>query len=805
LQSSRADTGLTRREFGALPIALAAHAAPVAGRRKWKIFVVQHSHIDVGYTQKQEVIADYRAQFLREVLRLAYSPEQRRRPEEARFKWTCEGFWAVEQFLAQATAAERARLVGAMKEGLVELTAAYFHMTELSDMGLLRRSVSYAARFARQEGLPLQVAMECDINGLSWGMADAYAEVGVKYLSMNTNPHHGGYLFGHPLVPFQWESPAGKRLLTWNGLTYHKANQFGLMGGVAPDTDPGIPGFVLPSPEQYVEVKDISFAERRLLPYLDWLEKTGYPYDFLLLTGSGVYTDNSPAGDAPCRLTQDWNQKHGDEVQVRTATLREFFAHVEKNARELPVYRGEWTDWWSEGVASAPVDTLIYRNAFRVRRTLDMLDPRRELVADRQLEAIDRKLLLYAEHTFGYSHPQQTSLLVQQVFARKTKHAVDADELANVALLRVLHAKGEGEFKARRPYEYTVLNPLTAPVRSVAYLPIDSWEAPIVHQGFRVVDERGVTYEHQVEHVARGWTVAVRVDLGGQQRLMLKLVAASPLAEPAKPERSGFENEYYRVAWTPSRGIVGFVDKATGQNVLDCTKLGALGSPVYQVFPNGNRQKAGRTVGTRIRPHDETTAGKCTAVRCVIAGPVYERWEFQYEVPNTPSYVLSATFFHGLPQIELTASLQRLDVRDPEGMYVLFPLADDGGVWYLDKPGAPIRPGLDQLPKACCDYYCIQHGAALVGPRHGVALATLDAPLVDIGAIRLWSYSTSIEPKGPLYSWLSNNKWETNFRLSCGGAYEFRYLLHASTDFTDAKAAIERCRTLSYPPLTLRG
>lgn len=35
------------------------------------------------------------------------------------------------------------------------------------------------------------------------------------------------------------------------------------------------------------------------------------------------------------------------------------------------------------------------------------------------------------------------------------------------------------------------------------------------------------------------------------------------------------------------------------------------------------------------------------------------------------------------------------------------------GRWYLDKPGHVVRPGIDQLPGTCCDYYAVQHGAAL--------------------------------------------------------------------------------------------
>jgi hypothetical protein len=238
-------------------------------------------------------------------------------------------------------------------------------------------------------------------------------------------------------------------------------------------------------------------------------------------------------------------------------------------------------------------------------------------------------------------------------------------------------------------------------------------------------------------------------------------------------------------------------------NVLDGA-VGALGTPVYQIFPGGNRSQAGRPSGPRIRPHDVITAGVCRRIRRVAAGPVYERWEFEYEVPGATRYVLSATFFPGLPDIQLTASMLKTDVRDPEGMYILFPLTEEAGIWSLDKPGGPIRPKLDQLPQACSDYYSVQHGVALAGKRHGVALATLDAPLVDIGAIRLWNYTTGIEPTGPLYSWVTNNKWQTNFRISCGGAFEFRYLLRMGAEFADAGRAIACCRALSYPPIVVR-
>ncbi len=537
----------TRREFCATGLASAAglllpgvvagtEPAPAPARR-WTIFIIQHSHIDIGYTDKQEIIADQHAQFIRQAVQMALAPEQESRHESSRFKFTCEGFWQVDQFLAKATSQERQDFIRALRSGVMELTACRMHITELPDQDLLRRSLLPAVAFAREESIPLRAAMGCDINGLSWGMADALAEAGVQWLSMNINNYQGGYPFGKPLVPFYWESPSGKRLLTWNGLAYHKANLFGLMGGQTPDVDPGVPGLALPGTGGWIDVQDISFAERKLPPLLQWLETSGYRHDFLPLMGSGLYTDNSPPGRQYLNIIEQWNEKHGEAVHLRTATLSEFFEHVERNTKDLPVQRGEWTDWWSDGVAASPHDTLLFRNAQRTRRLLELLDPDAQVVSPERRAAIDDKLLLYAEHTFGYSHSSLSTLLKEQVFARKTKHAIDADALAGGGLHDVLRARGEGEFTDRRPCEYRVLNPLKTAVHSVAYLPLDFWEWPTVQAGFRVLDEQGRVYPHQVEAAPRGWTVAVTVELDAGQDRLLKFAATEAAQRPRTARR----------------------------------------------------------------------------------------------------------------------------------------------------------------------------------------------------------------------------------------------------------------------------
>jgi len=60
------------------------------------------------------------------------------------------------------------------------------------------------------------------------------------------------------------------------------------------------------------------------------------------------------------------------------------------------------------------------------------------------------------------------------------------------------------------------------------------------------------------------------------------------------------------------------------------------------------------------------------------------------------------------------------------------------------------------------------------------------------------------EAAGPLYSWLTNNKWKTNFKVTCGGRYEFRYIIEAGKHLAEADAAMDACRANAIPLLTVR-
>jgi hypothetical protein len=521
--------------------------------------------------------------------------------------------------------------------------------------------------------------------------------------------------------------------------------------------------------------------------------------------GSGLYTDNSPVTDAYCELIERWNQAHGSEIHIRTSSLEEFFQHLEEHGGEIPTCRGDWNDWWTDGVISTPFEVRLFRNAQRTKRVVEMLDPAAEIVSRQQLDAIANKLILYAEHTWGHSNSYSDpwKLLVQQLDARKSSLAIDADILASSALDQALQAYGEGEFTSRRPFEYRIVNPLPDSTHQVVYLPVDFWEVDVFQQGYRVTDQQGRVYKAQRTMMLRGQMIAVEIELAPHEIRDLKLEPAQTVAFSGTLSAPVFENAAYCLQWD-STGIRSFVSRESGCDLL-AEATSSPGAPVYQIFPDADRRDAaGFGYQPRRKPEQRLAGGAVSGVEVVEHGEVLTRLRVQYAIAGASVYQVYFTLYSGLPQIGITVEMTKDAVMDPEGMYSAFPFAVAGGKWYLDKAGALMLPGRDQLPGTCCDYYSVNHGAVLAGDRCGVAFTSLDAPMVTIGGIKLWDYTTSIDPSGVLYSWLCNNKWETNFRAASAGFHEFRYVVECSERLREPAQGLACIRKHTYEPLVMR-
>src|SRR5690606_29607867 len=96
--------------FGDEKIIRKVNVKPV---RRWEIFLVLHSHTDLGFTAPVSEVAQIHND--NTDLAILYCKETEHWPEESRFKWTCEVSWQIQNYLAQRSSAKIEDLIQLVK------------------------------------------------------------------------------------------------------------------------------------------------------------------------------------------------------------------------------------------------------------------------------------------------------------------------------------------------------------------------------------------------------------------------------------------------------------------------------------------------------------------------------------------------------------------------------------------------------------------------------------------------------------------------------------------------------------------
>ncbi|WP_426250822.1 glycoside hydrolase [Paenibacillus pabuli] len=805
--------------------------------RKWKIYVIHHSHTDLGYTDRQEKIEQYHIDFIRQALRIVNDAHTGLNPEWKGFRWTCETFWAVEQFLKQAGDEEKGAFAEAVRRGDIELSGTYLNMTELPDLQLLNKIHSKAQSYARSIGHPIDSAMTADINGYSWGYADSLLDNGIQHLFSCIHTHHGMYALGRKQSPFWWEAPSGERLLVWNGDHYMLGNELGFC--------PGALGKYMIRDEfghRLVEPTNIhdQIAHIRIHRYLAQLEAEQYPYDFVPMMLSGLPTDNGSPNSAIVEWIEAWNRQNGGEVSVEMSTLSGFFARLKEEGTDgLPVHKGDWPDWWSDGVSSTPMHTQIYRDAQRTLRKVEKLDPEQKSVSLQEIEAVEQALTLYAEHTWGYhsSVYEPWHKNVQMLEVRKTAHAAEASRLVYRALDQALLADhAAATLYPGRPYRFKVTNLSEREVTELVQLKLDGWEPDELLNGVEVIRED--TGQVLIQQSSHPQTIIVDLKLQGMESCILilrphlaaqqshssltstsnsKLIGADQVYDmedmysltsggrqaPISVCQNGLESPFVHLTWSKDRGIVSWIDKETGRELLKADDLYGAFTPIYEVTNPANPADASQVWSIRSKMgrnrkglNVERSVGQLISVRTVDNGPLYTTVELGYQLKGISYFALFLRIYACQNRLDISVRFHKESVWNPENVYLALPFTPGGtgtATLFADKPGGLVRPWKDQIPGTCLDYSAVQSGIAWQDNDRSLLLAVPDTPLVQWGTLdygtRKVHTQQAPDAQPEAYAWLMTNYWETNFKATLGGFYEFQYHILAGDRLSSADMA----------------
>ncbi|MDE7188197.1 MAG: hypothetical protein K2O13_11925 [Lachnospiraceae bacterium] len=805
-------------------------------KKQWKVYLIHHSHTDIGYTERQDKIINYHCDFIKQAIDILNDIHENHREEYQGFVWQCENYWQVKNFYAHAPETYLRDFEKYVHSGEIGISGNYLNMTELISKEVLDTRIAQAQEYGCSIGHPVVSGMTADINGFAWGYVDSLAGHGIKHLYSCLHPHHGMFPLYRKVMPFYWESPQGNKVLVWNGEHYHFGNEMFLSphaGSSYMTYDefhkPLGSNSVLIHSAEDTDEKEMEIARTRIERYLANLEEEGYPYGLVPFMVSGAITDNAPPNINIAKRVNELNRIYQGRIEFRMVTLEQFFHEVETNCKDIDTYKGDWNDWWADGVGSTPAAVKIFCDARRKYNICRKLDGQRTLGEEELMDQAAENLMLYAEHTWGYSssvsEPWET--LVGDLEMKKTAYAINANTEVSRNLDGILAKKGEVTIAQDRPHKYKIINPHDMDLKTKVYLYIEFWE---YIEGISYGEDMPVevvdlatreVLQSQVKRIARATQVEVLVDLksGEEKEVMIRLakgvkpavvknhahIGAEGVEDVIQPEgyrtdTDCVETDYYQVILDQQRGIAAIIDKRDGQNLIREDAVYPAFTGIYEVTDmQGQACESRRRMGRNRK--DVSTARYASAlkdIRIVENGPVYTAVQLDYRLHGTGFYSVFLKVYKAAARLEAMVRIHKDSVWEPENLYISLPFtAGEEEVKYIDKTGCIIRPGIDQLPGTNMEFYLLQNGIVMEGREKTLTLAIKDAPLVTFGnleahPIRLCDGRDEEKNRGEAYSWVMNNFWETNFKVDLGGFYEFAYTL-STHEKCPVEKAMEIC------------
>jgi alpha-mannosidase len=175
------------------------------------------------------------------------------------------------------------------------------------------------------------------------------------------------------------------------------------------------------------------------------------------------------------------------------------------------------------------------------------------------------------------------------------------------------------------------------------------------------------------------------------------------------------------------------------------------------------------------------------------------------DAPGCRKFSSEARLLSGVNRLDIIDSVDKIAIREPEGLHFAFPFHIESCRIRYDVAGAIVEPEQNQLRGSCKNFFSLNRWVDVSGSEEGVSLISLDAPLIEIGSITAESpWMKSIEPSPRLYSYVMNNYWHTNYKADQEGEVRFRYSIVPHLGF-DAAGVSRLSRDLSRPLIVMNA
>lgn len=717
--------------------------------RQWNVYIMPHSHVDVGYTNVQEKVLAIHMNNIDEAIKIGRNSESY--PPEARFKWNTEAIWVVDNYLARADEEKKRIFREAVKKGWINLDGAYGNInTSATSPAQLMHMFATGRRLGKEYNIDVNSMFQGDVPGSSWGLSAQTDITGIRYfLSAPNASDRIGAADSWRDRPFYWASPSSmQKLLYWQSSPYSIG--YALKGSKIPNF------FTIEDPKPYYTGKPSeNFLNPYLFTYLEGLDQRSFSYNMTLLTWA--MSDNAPIDPELPDAIKVWNEHYASPRLIITST-KQFFEDFETAYKDkIPVVSGDYTEYWTDGIASAARETGINRNAS------DHLQQAAAIWAIRGKQdypAADfdkawTNILMFNEHTWGaynsVSHPEDPKAISQWNY--KQAFALNGQSQTNALLAEGV--KGEAI-----PNAIDVYNTLAIPRNGIVIVQNSVGDLVKDNKGKKVPSQRLASGELAI--------LVSQIPPYSKKRFTIQKGAAYSKGSAAV-KGATIQNGIYTVTLDPKTGnIIELQKTGNTRNLADSTGLNE-----YTYLPGDSLEKIQYTGPATITIKEK--------------GPLVASLLVSSSAPGANGLTREIRLVAGLDNIELINTIDKKAVPTKESVHFAFPFKVPTAQVRYNIPWGSINAEADQLKLSNKNWYTMQRWVDVSNKDFGITWSSPDAPLFEIGKYTTGGLLGSLDdPKDWLHfteqqpvisSWVMNNLWHTNFRRDQEGKTSFHYYM----------------------------
>ena len=778
-----------------------------------EILLLHHTHTDIGYTSPQPVIFEIHKRFIEQAIDIVEKNQDNKKINQ--FKWNCEVTGITLDWWQNTTNLYRDKFLKFHKKGLIDVAGVKWHMTPLMDHQMLIDNLE-PLKILRKEGMKINYAMDCDINGVPWGMVDALHDFGIKGFSMAINE-----FYGHALKPwpsgFNWQSKSGKNILAYNGPIY----------GATASAFLRIPFGVN---ETKIAVENMHKT----------LKSINYSYDFFMVQITNLnHHDNAPPHPAITPFLKSWNNDKKN-IPIRMVTISEFFKKLSKQEK-LPTMSGDWSDWWNFGAGSTPNETRISaegQRALRRANILNIFDGKKsnKIRRNNLEESAKRSLGLFAEHTWGadrsINKPHSDETTMQWVMKKILAYE-------GLAISRMLRRDGIENLAAVMGGEGpTTIAFNSLPYKVKTYIKIPKYETEFSYlQEIKELDKKKLTHDF---FDMKRWNDR-EIDLIRQDRensihrqdvtmpeitdelvnyIPVEIDALSALKVKSRKitskkdialKNQEIKNKHIKIIFKKNGGIKKIIFRKK-DFILNNSKY-KFGVPILE-YPNSNSRneifkpaiqgQLGWASSWNNKWKNIQKKGKFNK-RSFNKFTNYIQVVENFVMNNNDEITIKYKLFSKTSNLKINIEIMKKPDANPHSLYL--PMTVNTGkdpIFHSETAGATVQLDKENLPFSNKHFVTTQNWVSYHGKEGGVTIGTKDCPLWLVGGLNYGKFDKNhnVERKHKMITpWLYNNYWNTNFLANESGLIKYEF----TVNFESKKGLLNRIQDIMphvFEPIT---